>query len=192
MNPVDLAQLASDAPLALRVGIGALGAVVLLAGARLYRFALFGGAFALGAVAAALALVYGAAWLPSLARPEVVGLGAVLTGALLAGGVHLAHRLGLLAVGGIVGLAAGAGVGELLTGQAALFAPLVGALLGAAAMPWFFESLLRFVTPGVGAVCIAYALGQPDRLWLLGGLWALGVAVQVGLLRPRKATEDGD
>lgn len=192
MNAVDVAQLANDAPIALRVGIGALGSVILVAGARLYKLALFGGAFAIGAVAAALGLVWGGAWVPALLRPEVVGLGALFAGALTAGTVRLAHRLGLLAIGGLTGLAAGAAVGGFLAGPAVLWGPLAGGVVGALVFPWLYEALLRFLTPFVGAVCIAYASGRPDQLWLLGVLWGFGVLVQVGLFRSRGEESDGD
>jgi hypothetical protein len=189
--PEELARLASELPLVVRVVIGLLGGVLLVAGARVYRFALFGSVFALAAIGAALGLAWGGAWVAALARPEVVALGALVAGVAAAGVANLAHRIGLLAVGGVAGLAVGAGVGDLAGGAAATWGPLVGVLAGAAVFPFVFQTLLKVVTPIVGAVAIVFATGHPERLWLLVGLSVLGVLVQVGLFR-RKTRPTGE
>lgn len=188
-GPEDLAALAAEAPIPLRVLVGAIGALLLVAGARVYRTALFGSAFALGAVGAGLALAWAGTVVVALARPEVLALGAILAGVAVAGVVKLAHRIGLIAVGGVAGVALGAGVGDLVGGGAVLWGPVAGALVGALAFPFLFQTLLKFLTPFVGAVCITYAAGRPDQLWLLGLLWGVGIVIQVGLVRTRKAEE---
>ena len=71
------------------------------------------GPVALGAAAVGTGLAWGGTFLPALARPEVLALGALLAGVAVAGVVRLAHKIGLLAVGGVAGVALGAGVAEL-------------------------------------------------------------------------------
>lgn len=185
-GPEEIARLASEAPLPLRVLVGGIGTVLLLFGARVYRLALFGSVFVLAAVGAGLALAWGGTHVAALGRPEILALGSIVAGAAAAGVAKMAHRVGLLAVGGVAGLALGAGIGDLVGGGAALWAPVAGVVLGAAIFPFVFQSLLKFITPLVGAVAIVFASGRPERLWLLGLLTGVGIVVQVGLLPKRR------
>lgn len=185
-GPEEIARLAAEAPIPLRVLLGAIGFVLLVAGARVYRLALFGSVFTLAAIGAGLALAWGGTQIAALNRPEILALGSILTGAAAAGVAKMAHRVGLLAVGGVAGLALGAGIGDLVGGGATLWAPVVGVLAGAAIFPFVFQSLLKFITPLVGAVAIVFASGHPERLWVLGLLTGIGIVVQVGLLPKRK------
>lgn len=180
-----LAELTAASPMALRVLVGAVGAVLLLAGARVYKVALFGSCFALGALGAAVGLAWLGTQVAALARPEIIGLGALIGGVAVAGVASLAHRIALIAVGGIVGISLGAGIGDLLGGQALFVAPGAGALLGAVSFPWVFPWVLKLLTPAVGAVCVAWAVGRPDTLWLVAVLWLVGAVVQLGLVRSR-------
>lgn len=180
-----LAALAAESPMGLRILVGAVGGLLLIAGARVYKAGLFGSCFAAGAVGAAAALAFGATWVAALGRPEVIGLGALVSGVAVAGVAALAHRVALLAVGGVAGIVVGAGIGDLFGGAGLVAGPAVGALLGALLFPWVFEWLLKLLTPAVGAVCVAWAAGRPDTLWLVVLLWAVGALVQVGLLRSR-------
>src|SRR5690606_18819119 len=75
-----LHEWAATAPMALRVLVGALGVVVLLAGARLAKPALSMGAFGVGAVGAVLAVQALASVVPALAQPLVVGVAACVGG----------------------------------------------------------------------------------------------------------------
>lgn len=174
-----LTELTAQSPWLLRVVVGLVGFVLLVAGARVYRVALLGSAFALGAVATAVGLAWAGQQVVALARPEIIGVGALVAGLACAGGASLAHRVALLAIGAIAGLGVGAGVGDLVGGAALLWAPLAGAVLGALMFPWVFPALLKVLTPAVGAVCLAWAAGKPDTLWLIGALWAFGAVVQL-------------
>lgn len=180
-----LAALSLESPMGLRILVGAVGGLLLIAGARVYKAGLFGSCFAAGAVGAAVGLAYSATWVDALGRPEVIGLGALVAGVAVAGVAALAHRVALLAVGGVAGIVLGAGVGDLIGGAGLVAGPAIGALVGALLFPWVFEWLLKLVTPAVGAVCIAWAVGRPDTLWLVLVLWLVGALVQVGLLRSR-------
>lgn len=188
----ELTRLSSETPVPLRVAIGASGALLALAGARIYKVALFGSVFLAVAVATAVGLLWGAAWLPALARPEVVGLGALVAGVAAAGAARLAHRIALVAAGGVAGVAFGAGLGELLATPAAVWAPLAGGLVGAILFPFTFRSLLKFLTPAVGALAVAFAAGRPTELWILGAVWLVGSLVQLGFLAGSKEAAAGD
>jgi hypothetical protein len=55
----------------------------------------------------------------------------------------------------------------------------VSALIVGGALPWVFETIPRFLSPIVGAVGLAWAIGWPSSLPLLVGLWAIGVVIQM-------------
>ncbi len=159
-------------PLALRAALGLAGLLLLVAGARLYHLALYGSAFTLGASASGWAMT----WV--LAPPEIVLLGSLLTGIVTTIVVKTAHRLGLIAIGSLTGLALGASIAGQL-GAAPLLPSLGGSALGALLFPRFFPSLLKVLTPLIGALCLVHATGHADRLWLVALLWAGGAAIQL-------------
>jgi hypothetical protein len=181
----ELADSAFASPAVVRLLVGAAGGVLLLAGARVYRSAIGLAAFGAGAIVTlALMLALGEA-IPELRQPTVVGVGSLVGGGLGIVLGRLAHRLALAAVGGLAGATLGvalyAAIGPLLGADGATpwWILLIGAVVGALTMPAIFASLLKLVTPAVGAVLVAWALGMPSHALLLLGLWCLGVAVQL-------------
>jgi hypothetical protein len=184
-------NLVVDVPWLVRVVVGVLGLVVLFWGARIYKPALLMVSFGAGAVGAAGVLDALSARVPAMDRPEVIIVGALVAGAAVAAVAMAAHKLALLGVGALAGVAFAGAVG-------ALFPPdtfpwwgvLIGALVGAVAMPFVFPSLLKIATPAVGAVLVAWAIGRPDQLWVIGGLWVLGALFQLGFVREPEPEEE--
>ncbi|MCO4743338.1 MAG: hypothetical protein KC912_01030 [Proteobacteria bacterium] len=184
-------QSAQDAPVALRAVVGGTGALVMLVGARAYEWALFGSAGVLGMVAGASLVVLVDAAVPGAATPIALAIGALVGGALLLGIAKATHKAALIGVGGLLGAAGGSAVGALLM-AGVWWVPLAGAVVGALAMPFVFPTVLKLVTPGVGAVGVAWAAGMPDKLWLLGLLWAVGAGVQLGFIRTRERSDEDE
>lgn len=172
-----LADLAAGSPVVVRAAIGGIGLVVLLAGARIAKPATSLAAAGSGALLALWGLTVGSAWVAPLGEPVVLGVGALAGGGLAVVVARLAAKLAFLAVGAVSGVAA---VGVV---DAWLAVPwwgwLAGGLLGAAAFPWVFERLLPVLAPAIGAVLVAWAVGLPDQVLLLGGLWWVGAVVQL-------------
>lgn len=187
-----LAELAANAPLLTRVLVGLIGGLLIVAGARWYKRGLALTAFGTGAALVATGMVYLSAWVPMAADPMIAGVAALVGGLGLVGAGSMAHRLAMVAAGALTGLVAGAAVVGLLGAPA--WVGLVGLLLGALTFPWVYKQLLKLITPAVGAACLAWALGMPDRLEVLVGLWAFGAVVQfVGeKQRPPVDPEDED
>ncbi len=177
----------SQAPVALRVLIGALGALSLLAGARLYKPALLGSAFAAGAVG-----VYAAANvapIPDL-EPTAILVAALCVGLLVAILAGIAHRMALVAIGGVIGTV----VGLVVASSFALpfWIPLVGAAVGALAFPWTLQPVLKVVTPAMGAVLVGWSVAMLENPLVVGVLFVMGVLVQFAIVgsAPKKAKDD--
>ncbi|TNE87388.1 MAG: hypothetical protein EP330_18135 [Deltaproteobacteria bacterium] len=185
-----LLQSAQDAPVAMRALVGAASGLMLLAGARVYEWALFGSAVLLGTVGGASLVVLVDQAVPGAATPVALAIGGLVGGALLLGLAKATHKAALVGVGGLLGAAGGSAVAALAGGV--WWAPLAGALVGAIALPFLFQTVLKIVTPGVGAVGIAWAVGMPEKLWLLGLLWVFGTGVQLGFIRTREREEPED
>lgn len=180
----ELIVLAEAAPPTVRWAVGAVGAVLLLFGAKLYRPGLLLGAFAAGAIGGAGAMELLAPLAPELdlTDPRALAAAAFSTGLVGAGVASVAHRLALVVVGGLAGLLASAA----LVGALALpwWTLLLGVGLGAVLLPWVYPHLLKVLTPAVGALVVAWAAHMLDAVWLLALLWALGVAWQIRAARP--------
>ncbi len=186
----DLTELALASPWTVRAMIGAVGAILLFAGARIYKPGLMLAAFSAGGLLVCAVLVGVGTAVPAAATPAVITIAVLIGGAAAAWIAHLAHRIALVAVGGLAGLTASAALLPWIPG-APLWIPFIGLILGAVSFPWIYPALLKIVTPAVGAVCIAWAAGMPDTIWLLGGLWAFGAVVQlVGPSPPRDNDEE--
>ncbi|NCG19700.1 MAG: hypothetical protein GWP91_11895 [Rhodobacterales bacterium] len=163
----------------LRVVVGLVGGLVLVAGARWYRRTLSLTAFAVGAIGAGLA-ANKVVTLLHLAEQQmmIVGLASAIGGATLAGMTKFAHKIALAGLGALLGLT----VGGAVVAQLAAVPPVtivLATVLGALVFPWIYDQLLKVLTPAVGAVLVAWAVGHPEHLGLLGGLWFVGVALQI-------------
>lgn len=157
----------------------------MLLGARAYEWALFGSAAVLGTVGGAALVVLVDQAVPGAASPIALTIGALVGGVLLLGLAKATHKAALVGVGGLLGAAGGSAVAVLALGGA-WWGPLLGALVGAIGLPFVFPMVLKLVTPGVGAVGVAWAVGMPDKLWLLALLWVFGAGVQLGFIRTRE------
>ena len=170
--------MAVASPMMVRVVTGIVGLILLVAGARLYKPALMLAAFTAGGLLVVATLSTAGALVPALATPAMLAAGGLFAGVATAWVAHVAHRVALVVIGGLTGLSLASGIQHLVA-EAPGWIPVVGAIVGAIGLPWVYESLLKVVTPAVGAVCIAWALAVPDTAWILGGLWAFGAAVQL-------------
>ena len=172
----EISQLTADIPLLLRVAVGLIGGLLIVAGARWYHFGLYLAAFATGAGLFATVLAALSTQLPLVADPMVMGIGSVIAGLVLAWGARVAHRMAMLGAGAFTGFVAGVAAVDLLA--VPMWVAAVTMLVGALVFPWVYEQLLKVLTPAVGAACVAWAVGMADQPALLGGLWAFGTVVQ--------------
>ena len=161
----------------------------MVAGGRWYHRGIALAAFALGAMATSAALLWLAEVVASAGQPVVVLVGALVGGITLATVARMAHRLALVLIGAMAGLVLGGAAVQWLSSPA-WFAG-IGMLVGGLLAPFVYDRLLKIVTPAVGAVAVAWALGRPDSLVLLAALWAFGAAVQlVGSRKKRAGAEE--
>lgn len=189
MDPLVLETWTTEAPTLVRVAVGVLGAVVLFWGARIYKPALMMAAWGAGAIGA-LALLQALSGLaPELSRPLVLLVGAAVGGFAAMGLAAVAHKLALVGVGALAGVVAVASAAEVVA--VPWWALLVGALLGAVVLPLVFPIVLKVTTPLAGSVLVAWALGWTNP-WMLGGLWLVGAAFQLGFVRERKGEEQAE
>lgn len=188
-----LVDLAAGSPVLVRVLVGMAGVVLLLWGARIYKPAVWLVSFSAGALGAVVLLGAGAEDLPVLADPVVVVVGALLTGAVVAGVAALVHKLGLIAMGGLGGVILAQTATQLVLAEAGpWWIGLIGGLLGALAMPLLFKRLLVLLTAAAGALCLAWSVGQPTHALLLAGLWVVGVLWQARHRRRRRGGEEDE
>lgn len=157
--------------------VGVVGGALLVAGARLYRLALMAPGLAAG-VLLGLQITHGAS-------PELRLVAALCLGIIGAGLVLLAERLAI-ALGGafLLGGLANAAAPIVLPGEDAWYVPVAGAVAGLMIFPALFRRLLFIFTALGGALCVAWAMGRPQDLPLIGGLWLAGTVIQ-WLTRPR-------
>lgn len=157
--------------------VGVIGGALLVAGARLYRLALLTPGLAAG-VLLGLEMTAGAS-------SELRLIAALCLGLIGGGLVLMAERLAI-ALGGafLLGGLANAAAPVLLPGQDAWYVPVAGAVVGLLIFPTLFRKLLFIFTSLGGALCIAWAMGRPQDLPLIGGLWLAGTVIQ-WLTRPQ-------
>jgi hypothetical protein len=157
--------------------VGVVGGALLVAGARLYRLALLTPGLVAG-VLLGLQITDGAS-------PEIRLIAALSLGIIGAGLIMLAERFAI-AMGGafLVGGLANTVTPLLLPGEDAWYVPVAGAVLGMMIFPTLFRKLLFILTSLGGALCVAWAMGRPQDLFLVGGLWLVGTVIQ-WLNRPR-------
>ena len=158
--------------------MGVVGGALLVAGSRLYKLALLTPGLAAGLLLG-LEITVGAG-------PEIRLIAALSLGIIGAGVLLLVERLAI-SLGGafLVGGLANAAVPLFLPGQDAWYVPVAGAVLGLLMFPRAFRSLLFLFTALGGALCIAWAMGSPQDLPIIGGLWLVGTIIQ-WLTRPKK------
>lgn len=181
----DIAPAAADMPEPVRWFLGAVGLLLVLWGARLYKPALRLASFAAGGLATWVVLLSLTDRLPVLADPWVAGGACLIAGVLVAWAVSVAHRIALIGVGLLVGLTLGAAAAAAFAGGPAW--ALGGAVVGALTLPWVFDVLLGPTTAFVGAVLVLWAFAMPTSLPWLGALTLVGTLVQL-FRPPRRAS----
>ncbi len=169
----DAWQKAAEAtPLGLQ-GVAILGGTLLcVAGAKLYKVAVFAPGALLGLVLAEQA---------TRGLDEGLRLGLTLLAAVVGG--FLAGAVERLAVG-VTGAVVGGWAGWVgwLTVQGSepdWWIPALGAGVGLIVFPLLFRTSLKLATPLLGALAIAWGLGRPDSLLLVAGITGVGLAVQL-------------
>lgn len=172
----------------MRLLVGACGLLIMVAGSRVYEWALFGSAAMLGSVGGAAIMVLAGEYVPGAASPVSIAVAGLFGGVLSLGIARATHSAALVGVGGVLGAAVGSAIANLLGG--AWWGALAGVAVGALLMPRVFPLMLKVVTPAIGALGLAWAVQQPSNLWVLGGCWLAGTLVQLGLLRGQ--SEDAD
>ncbi len=158
--------------------MGVVGGALLVAGSRLYKLALIAPGLAAGLLLG-LEITAGAG-------PEIRMVAGLCLGIIGAGVMLLVERLAI-SLGGafLVGGLANAITPLVLPGQDAWYVPVAGAVVGLLIFPKMFRSLLFLFTALGGALCIAWAIGRPQDLPIIGGLWLAGTVIQ-WLTRPAK------
>lgn len=169
--------------LLLRIAGGVLGAVLALAGARFYKLAVMAPGLLLGvflglalpdsidpplkAIIAVAAAVFGALVCRFVERAAVASFGAVLSGGL----VYTAYPF-------------------VLSGETPWWVAAIGALLGVFLFPKAFQTLLKPLTAGLGALAVAWSIGMQDNLVVIGGVATVGTVLQFALSRKGNKKSD--
>jgi hypothetical protein len=167
-----LVALAESTPLGVR-GFAAVGGVVLiLLGARFYRLAVA----APGAILGVLLATHLMAGMDDMTR-TIAAIAAAVVGAMITGFIEkLATRL----AGGLVGAFFTDALWPLFqTAEMPLWVPAAGALVGLLIFPVFWRTALKIITPFLGSLCVAYAVGHPTHPVIIIGLTALGALIQL-------------
>jgi uncharacterized membrane protein len=178
----DLPSLTAGSPVALRLLTGAAGAVLLVAGARLYRVAVVLPGFLLG-----VGLGAGVAQLLTL--DPMVGAGVALVAGLIgAVAAHLVERFAVVIAGVIGGLGAAQVVDPLVAaGGPPWWVWPVAAVTGGLVFPLIWKAALLPLTAWIGAVVLIDAAGLPPSPLYVGGLAVVGLIVQASVGRGKKA-----
>ena len=173
--PPALEQLKRGLPAELldpRALIGILGMLLLVAGSRFYRVAII----APGVLAGV-----------ALADRYLSGLGgalpfvfALLLGAGGALACHVAEQMAVRLVGAVIisGVVHAAAPLVFHRDTPWWWAPVAG-LVGLLLFPRLYERLLPLIGAILGAICIAWAIGKPQEVGLIGALAAGGLVVQL-------------
>ena len=174
----DLVEAARRAPLAVRglVGLAAVG--LTLDGVRAYRVSLTLASFGIGAMGAVAAAQLASVTWSLTVTPLWLVLGAAVSGVLVALLARVAEAIALVLVGGLCGVQLVIAGGEALALDLPWYAAAIGGLVGGVLLPRSFPALLKVLTPAVGGVLAAWALGRPDDLVLIGVVWLCGALVQ--------------
>ncbi len=158
-----------------RLLAGAVGALLVLAGARLYRLAVMAPGFLLGIYATTYVLNELGGRVDTPIRIGMV-LGVGLLGAFLTSRIEqLAVRLG----GSLLVAAVTHAVLPMVWPHAPGFAAPVVGFLGLFLFPALYQRLLPVITSAIGAIALAWAAGRPQDLLMMAGVTVIGVAIQL-------------
>lgn len=166
-----------------RLLVGVASAVVLLFGVRLYTLVLVLPGFLVG-VLAGIAVTAGT-------TPKTQAIAALCLGILGAGGLFMVERAAVALVGAVLVAGTVHAVLPLFLGAGApWYIPAAAAVVGLFLVPRLLRATLRFSTPLLGAIGVAWALGRPQHLPLIGGLVVAGLLFQLLVLS--RGRERGD
>ena len=174
---LEVGDLVREAPWLGRVGLGVAGLVLDLAGARIYDVALWLGGFVAGAMGGLMLVTAAAPFVPAIAAPPVPFVVAAVAGVALAVVVRLVHRVGVVVLGAVLGVAVGQAVAASFL-PTAWWPAAAGLVVGAVAVPLAWKRLLSVITAAAGSLLVATAAGYPHDLRVVGVLFAVGVLAQ--------------
>lgn len=165
-----------------RILLGLLGVLLLFFGVRHYKLVLVAPGFALGVVAGLL--------ITRDAALNTSAVAAVCLGVLGAGVLFFVERLAVGVLGAVLTAGLLRAALPLIAGEGLpWYVPAAAGLLGLFLFPRLFRALIRVLTPLLGALCIAWAVGRPDSLPLIGGLALVGGAAQMLFARSEQPQE---
>ena len=167
-----LVALAESTPLGVRGFAAVGGALLIVAGARFYKVAVA----APGAILGVLAATHLLQEAEEMTR-TIAAIGGAIVGAMVTGFVE---KLAIRLAGALVGAFFADAIWPLVqTTEMPVWAPAAGALVGLILFPVVWRVALKFITPFLGALCIAYAAGYPHHPLLIGGLTIVGALIQL-------------
>jgi hypothetical protein len=88
------------------------------------------------------------------------------------------HRMALMTIGVTVGAVFGNALFSVIYAAPPFWAPMAGGMIGFIGFPIFFQFFLKVFTSSAGAVVVAWAMGYPTNILVVGGLWGLGLTAQ--------------
>lgn len=154
--------------------VGVLGAIMLVAGKRLYGLAIMAPGVAAG-VMVGLAFTEGQ---DLTMRLMACGALAIIAAYVL----YSAERLAIAAAGSFVAVGLARAGAPLVTGAPAPWYVLLAAgVVGIFFFPRLYRRLLVVIAPAIGALCMAWATGREGDLALITGLTLLGTVIQLVL-----------
>jgi hypothetical protein len=166
-------------PFGLRGLAGLVGVLLAVAGARFYRLAVLAPGLLLGIGVGLLLPETLDAPLRAIAAVVLAGFGAVVCRFVEQAAVR---AFGALLAGGLVYTAWPIAMSE----PSPWWAAAAGAALGLLLFPRAFQLLLKPLTAILGALALAFAVGQEHNPLVIGGVALLGTVIQLGTGGKRK------
>ena len=161
-----------------RLWVGIIGVIMLVRGAQWYRLVIITPGLAIGAWLGVKLTAGSGDQMQILACVALALIGAI--------GLHLVERLAIAVTGALVlGSLTETFAPTVLGTAAPWYIPAAGALVGLLVFPRIYSSLLPFITSGLGAMCLAWSMGKPRDLLLLGAFTAMGLVAQSLFKSPR-------
>ncbi len=173
MDPDTLQDPLQMLPFGLRGLAGLVGILLALAGARFYKLAVLAPGLLLGIAVGLLLPETLEAPLRAIIAVVVAGFGAVVCRFVEQAAVR---AFGAVVAGGLVYTAWPVVLDE----PSPWWAAAAGAALGLLLFPRAFQALLKPLTALLGALALAFALGQEHNPFVIGGVALLGAVVQLG------------
>jgi hypothetical protein len=174
-----IARGGADLPMLLRIVMGFLGLVLLFRGAKTYKPALMLTSFSVGCMTSVTTIWMAVSLMGVPLTNMLILLGGLVGGLGTMWIAFMMHRMALMTIGVTVGAVVGTAFFAVIYATPPFWAPMVGGLAGVITFPILFPLFLKFFTSAAGAVVVAWALGYPSNILVVGGLWGAGLAAQV-------------